>query len=74
MKQGDMVRFAMWEDVDTSNSKSWPNTAKSHVGILIEYDKLMGRAQILYNGEVHTIRAVFVEKAGKRDYERGRQG
>lgn len=73
MQQGDMVRFAKWDDVDVRDSKNWPKTAKPYIGMLIEYDKLMGTAHILHDGTIHKIRAVFVEKAGKRDYEKGRQ-
>ena len=44
MKEGDMVRFAKWEEVNVQNSKSWANTPKNHLGILVEHDKLMGLA------------------------------
>lgn len=74
MQQGDMVRFAKWEDANIQDSKSWPKTAKPYLGILVEYDKLMGTAHVLHDGVIHKIRAVFVEKAGKRDYEKRRQG
>ena len=62
-----MVRFAKWEEVDIQDSKSWPRTPKPHVGMLIEHDRLMSTAHILYEGEVFKVRAVFVEKAGKKD-------
>ena len=74
MQQGDMVRFAKWEDANIQDSKSWPKTVKPYLGILVEYDKLMGTAHVLHDGVIHKIRAVFVEKAGKRDYEKRRQG
>ncbi len=67
MKEGDVVRFAKWEEVDTRNSKNWPLTPKNHIGILIEHDKLMGTTRILHRGEVLKVRPVFVEKAGKKD-------
>ena len=69
MKEGDMVRFAQWEEVDISQSNNWHKTPKKHIGILIEHDKLMNVAHVLYKGEVLKVRAVFVEKAGKKDYE-----
>ena len=78
MQQGDMVRFAKWEELSTSvvsgNTKKWHLAPKDHLGVLVEYDKLMGTAHVLHDGVIHKIRAVFVEKAGKRDYEKRRQG
>lgn len=68
MKNGDMVRFAFWEEVDMRNSKSWPSTKKPHVGILINHDKLMSTCEILHSGEIIKVRSVFVEKAGKKDF------
>ena len=67
MKSGDMVRFAKWEEVDTTKSQNWSQTPKLHVGILVEHDKLMGTAHVLHEGKVHKLRSVFVEKAGKKD-------
>ena len=64
-----MVRFAKWDEVDVSRSNDWHKTPKKHIGILVEHDKLMNVACVLYEGEVLKIRAVFVEKAGKKDYE-----
>ena len=64
---GDMVRFAKWEEVEKWKSKNWPLAPKNHIGILIEHDKLMGTAHILYQGEVLKVRPVFVEKSGKKD-------
>ena len=69
MKEGDMVRFAKWDEVDVSQTNNWHKTPKKHIGILIEHDKLMNVAHVLYEGEVLKLRAVFVEKAGKKDYE-----
>ena len=69
MKEGDMVRFAKWEEVDITNSNKWPSTPKSHIGILVDHDKLMGIANILYGGAIIKVRSVFVEKAGRKDYE-----
>ena len=74
MQQGDMVRFAKWEEMSTSdirNSKNWSKVPKDHMGVLIEHDKLMGTAHVLYEGEVVKIRSVFVQKAGKKDFEKG---
>jgi hypothetical protein len=68
MKVGDMVRFAKWEDVDFQNSKGWPDEPKPYVGILMEHE--LGRAAVLHEGVVLTLRSVFVEKAGKKDIER----
>lgn len=67
MQEGDMVRFAKWEEVDIQDSKNWPRTPKPHIGMLIEHNRLMSTAHILYEGEVFKVRAVFVEKAGKKD-------
>ena len=72
MKQGDVVRFAKWEEVWDSqwkDSKHWHLAPKNHIGILAEHDKLMGSAHILYKGNIIKVRQVFVEKAGKKDYE-----
>jgi len=70
MQQGDMVRFAKWEEVDIQNSKNWPNTPKNHLGILVEHDKLMSTANVLYEGTVLKLRTIFVQKAGKKDFEK----
>ena len=67
MKAGDMVRFALWEEVDISDSASWHATPKKHIGVLIDHDKLLGVVNILYKGEVHKIRACLAEKSGRRD-------
>jgi len=67
MKEGDIVRFAKWEDVDTRNSKNWHLTPKDYIGVLIKHDKLMGTTHIMYEGEILRMRSVFVEKAGKKD-------
>ena len=68
MKEGDMVRFAKWEEVNVKDSKSWANTPKNHIGILVEHDKLMGLARVLHEGKLHNLRAIFVHKAGKKDF------
>lgn len=65
MKDGDMVRFAKWGEFDYN--EPWHLAAKPHIGMLIEYDRLMKIAHILHEGEMLSIRAQFVEKAGKRD-------
>ncbi len=69
MEQGDMVRFAKWEEVDIRNSKKWPNTPKPHIGVLIEHDKLMGVVHVLYEGNILKLRSVFAEKAGRKDFK-----
>lgn len=68
MKVGDMVRFAMWNEIVDVNG-DWANVLKSHIGLLIDYDKLMKTATVLYKNEVLDTRAQLVEKAGKRDFE-----
>ena len=66
MKEGDLVRFAFWDEVEDIDD--WSTTTKSHVGILIEYDSLMKKAMVLYKGEIQGHRAQLVEKAGKREF------
>ena len=39
------------------------------IGLLIEYSKLMKIATVLHEGEVRRLRAEYVSKAGKKDYE-----
>jgi len=68
MKKGDMVRFAFWKEVDVQR-RGWEDQPKGHIGLLVEHDKLMGTAYVLYKGYVHKLRAVFVEKAGKKDLD-----
>ena len=71
MKEGDMVRFAKWEELSTEmiqDSRNWHRVPKEHIGILIEHDKLMGSVHILCDGTIFRVRPVFVEKAGKRDF------
>ena len=73
MKVGDMVRFAKWGEVQGSQwkaSKHWHLAPKKYVGILVEHDKTMGTASVLYHGEIYRVRHVFVQKAGKKDYRR----
>ena len=70
MKEGDIVRFAKWEEIDTLNCKSWPSAPKNHIGMLVKHDKLMGTAHVIYKGELLRIRSVFVEKAGKKDLQK----
>ena len=71
MQQGDMVRFAKWEEIDMLNSNSWSNAPKNHLGILVDHDKLMNTADVLYEGTLLKLRAVFVQKAGKKDFDKG---
>ena len=73
MLKGDFVRFAKWEELSSeivSDSRKWGLAPKNHIGILVEHDKLMGAAYILHEGEVLSVRPVFVQKAGKKDFER----
>lgn len=73
MKEGDMVRFAKWEELSAnqiSNSNNWHVVPKNHIGILVEHDKLMGTAHVMHEGEVYKLRSVFVQKAGKKDFEK----
>ena len=73
MKKGDMVRFAKWEEVMDSpfkRSTAWHAAPKNHIGILVEHDKLMGAVHVLCEGEVYKVRPVFVQKAGKKDFEK----
>ena len=73
MVKGDIVRFAKWEELSSeivSNSKNWGRAPKKHIGILVDHDKLMGTAYILHEGNVLSVRPVFVQKAGKKDFER----
>jgi len=69
MKVGDMVRFAKSHEVNIRDSRSWPSEPKPYIGILVKHDKIMGTADVLYEGEIHRVRHVFVQKAGKKDYE-----
>ena len=71
MKIGDLVRFAKWEELTSEeirHSSRWNIATKPHVGVLIKHDKLMGSVQILHEGVIFSVRPVFVEKAGKKDF------
>ena len=73
MKEGDMVRFAKWEEVWNSpykDSSRWHAAPKRHVGVLVKHDKLMGTAHVLFEGELIKVRSVFVQKAGRKDFEK----
>lgn len=73
MQVGDMVRFAKWRELSLEqihDSKKWPQTAKPYTGVLVKHDKLMGTADILHEGEIIKVRTSFVEKAGKKDFEK----
>ena len=65
MKAGDIVRFAKWSEMPDIND--WTTANKKYIGLLVEYDSLMKLAVILYAGDLHSIRAQLVEKAGKKD-------
>ena len=67
MVPGDMVRFAKFEEIIDING-DWTSTPKEHVGLLINYDKLMKTASVLYANEVINVRAQLVEKAGRREF------
>ena len=70
MKEGDIVRFAKWEDVSSLSSKHWSLAKKDYIGVLVKHDKLMGTAHVMYEGEILRVRSVFVEKAGKKDLQK----
>ena len=70
MRPGDIVRFAMWEDIIDIND--WSTTPKGHMGLLIEHDRVMRLASILHGGQVISVRIQLVEKAGKKDYAKSR--
>ena len=55
MKPGDMVRFKYNEGYE--------------VGLLIDYEKLMKTATILFESKVLRIRGSEVEKAGRKDFD-----
>ena len=38
MKEGDLVRFVKWEELDSSSSKNWSNVPKKHIGTLLKHD------------------------------------
>ena len=63
MKAGDMVRFRDVVNQRTQELTDWK------LGLLIEYHSWEKIATILYNGEVRRMRAEYVTKAGRKDYE-----
>lgn len=68
-----MVRFAKWEEVWNSpykDSSRWHAVPKRNVGVLVKHDKLMGTAHVLFEGELVKVRSVFVQKAGRKDFEK----
>ena len=67
MKEGDLVRFAMWGEFD--HTSDWNKAEKNHIGTLVHYDKLMQTATILYEGSLYKVRAQLAEKAGRKDAE-----
>ena len=67
MKEGDLVRFAMWGEFD--HTIDWEKAEKTHIGTLVEHDKLMRMAVIFYDGRLHRVRSQLVEKAGRKDAE-----
>lgn len=71
MRVGSLVRFAEREDV--VDIDDWSTTPKNHVGILIEYDKIMHVARVLYDGEVRMVRIQLAELAGGKTLKNGNQ-
>ena len=63
MKAGDMVKFRDVLNHRTEELTDWK------IGLLIEYSKLMKMATVLHEGEVRRLRAEYVCKAGRKDYE-----
>lgn len=63
MKNGDMVKFRDIINHRTEELTDWK------IGLLIEYSKLMKVATVLHEGEVRRLRAEYVTKAGKKDFE-----
>lgn len=64
MKQGDLIRFAMPGEINHHDRSS---TTLTHIGILIEHDKVQQRATVLYQGNLHNIHHAYCQKAGKKD-------
>ena len=71
MRAGDMVRFALWDDLVEKGwlDKDWSSFPKSRLGLLIEKPDLMNTVHILYKGEIVKTRSQLAEKAGRRDVE-----
>lgn len=67
MKEGDLVRFAMWGEFD--HTMDWNKAEKTHIGTLINYDKLMQTATVLHEGNLYKVRSQLIEKAGRKDAE-----
>ncbi len=59
-----MVRFRDVINHRTQELTDWK------VGLLLEYTKWQKVATILYKGEVRRMRAEYVTKAGKKDFEK----
>lgn len=73
MREGDLVRFAKWEELDSRSSKNWSAVPKRHIGTLLKHDKLMCTCDILHNGSIIKLRSHLVEKAGRKDLEHVQQ-
>tara|TARA_B100000683_G_C12369084_1_gene506362 strand:+ start:615 stop:836 length:222 start_codon:yes stop_codon:yes gene_type:complete len=71
MREGDMVRFALWSDLVENDwlDKDWSSFPKPRIGLLVEKPDLMSTVHILYRGEVVKTRAQLAEKAGRKDAE-----
>lgn len=65
MKAGDMVRFKH----PGLTVHDFPNEVPWHLGLLIEYHSWEKIATIMYEGRLLRIRSLYVQKAGKKDYE-----
>ena len=63
MKAGDMVRFKTKSQTFFSRYETWK------IGLLVEYHTWEKVASILYEGNVIRVRAEYVQKAGKKDFE-----
>tara|TARA_S200000501_G_C20184744_1_gene465975 strand:- start:219 stop:443 length:225 start_codon:yes stop_codon:yes gene_type:complete len=68
MIPGDLVRFKKY--IVTPRNPQDCGAWEFKIGILVDYQKWEKIARILYNGEIVSIRAENVEKAGKKDFER----
>lgn len=66
MQSGDLVRFALPGEINHHDRISTP---LKNIGVLIEHDKILQRATILYKGILHSINHAYCQKAGKKDLE-----
>ena len=66
MKAGDTVRFA--KTIEAIQFRNWQDAEKTHIGLLLEHDKIQGSVTILFEGKLIKLRACLAEKAGKKDH------